>query len=248
LLELLVVIAVIAILAALLLPALARGKDSAQRIKCLNNLRQFAYAAQMYWADNNETCFTVQNVATNNGVIYWCGWLEASAPEGQRAYDLAPGRLYPYLKNSDARLCPSLAPGLAPFKFKATNTILCAYGYNTVSLAPTNPAAPPIRVRQIKQPANTALFADTAQINDFQAPASRAHPLVEEWYYIDNPTAYPSPNYYPHGHFRHTRKANAVFCDGHAQNQDFVPDSIDPKLPAQFLARFHPEILPPLAN
>ncbi len=48
LIELLVVIAIIGILAAMLLPALARGKESGRRIACLNNLQQLGLAAQMY--------------------------------------------------------------------------------------------------------------------------------------------------------------------------------------------------------
>ena len=29
--------------------------------------------------------------------------------------------------------------------------------------------------------------------------------MLEEWYYLDNPTNYPSASYYPHGHFRHSQ-------------------------------------------
>lgn len=48
LIEMLVVVAIIAILAALLMPALRGSLDSARSIACLNNLRQIAAAAQTY--------------------------------------------------------------------------------------------------------------------------------------------------------------------------------------------------------
>jgi prepilin-type N-terminal cleavage/methylation domain-containing protein len=54
LIEMLVVIAIISILAALLLPALARAKDKAYRIACLNNLRQIGIYLQIYTEDNRD--------------------------------------------------------------------------------------------------------------------------------------------------------------------------------------------------
>ena len=54
LVEMLVVIAVIAILAALLLPAISNAKRKAQRIACTNNLRQIALGVRMYSDDSHD--------------------------------------------------------------------------------------------------------------------------------------------------------------------------------------------------
>ena len=51
LIEMLVVIGIIGILAAMLMPALARAKGKANEIKCLNHLRQLGLALNMYAQD-----------------------------------------------------------------------------------------------------------------------------------------------------------------------------------------------------
>ena len=50
----LVVIAIMTILAAMLLPALSQARERARRTVCMNNLKQFAIAYEMFAADNFE--------------------------------------------------------------------------------------------------------------------------------------------------------------------------------------------------
>ena len=54
LIELMVVIAIVGILAALLLPALARAKESGRRAACSSNLRQLAIAVSLYTSDHDN--------------------------------------------------------------------------------------------------------------------------------------------------------------------------------------------------
>ncbi len=233
LVELLVVVAIITILASLLLPALSKGQASAYRVRCAANLRQLGLATQMYWDDNAALCFRYGGVATNGGQLYWFGWMGPGA-EGQRTFDVTPGSLYPYIRGRGVELCPAFNYFSPQIKLKASGASY-GYGYNLYLSAP--PRDPPVKVSRIVQPANVLLFADAAQVNTWQSPASASHPMLEEWYYVSDDTNQPN------GHFRHRQKANAIFCDGHVAVEALVPGSIDSRMPEQTVALLRKEIL-----
>jgi prepilin-type N-terminal cleavage/methylation domain-containing protein/prepilin-type processing-associated H-X9-DG protein len=233
LVELLVVMAVIALLAALLLPVLVHSKDSAKSAKCLGNLRQFSLSAEMYWDDNHGQTFAYGGISTNDGALYWFGWI-GPGPEETRPFDPTQAALYPYM-GAGVDFCPSFDYTSSQFKLKA-NVPTCDYGYN-VSLGSLGET--PVNMKDICQPSALALLADAAQVNTFEAPASVQNPMFEEWYYL-NQTADE-----PNGQFRHDHCANVVFCDGHTERQAMVPGTLDQRLPNQLIGWLSQGILLP---
>ena len=110
LIELLVVIAIIGILAALLLPALARAKGRAQAVSCLNNLKQLEACWQMYINDHDD--FVPPNRSENAGIWRstrdsWIGW--SSAPYDTDFRAIKDGLLFKYDYNRSVAIyhCPS---------------------------------------------------------------------------------------------------------------------------------------------
>lgn len=233
LLEVLVVMAIIGLLAALLLPSLGRARVRAFDAQCSSHLRQLGLAARLYWDDHQDRFFPYSAGFINGGVLYWFGWM-GFGPEGGRAFDSSQGALHPYLKGRGVEVCPALDYAFARFKLKAAGAAY-GYGYNLHLTRP--PSQPALKTHLLPRPANTALFADAAQVNTFQAPASPANPLLEEFYYVNSEE--------PTAHFRHRSFARVAFVDGHVTAAAAAPGSFDERLPEVQVGRLAADILMP---
>jgi prepilin-type N-terminal cleavage/methylation domain-containing protein/prepilin-type processing-associated H-X9-DG protein len=126
LIELLVVISIIALLLAILIPALNKGRDSAMATACGANLKEYTYAVQMYLQDADDRFpdpsvsyfsttdrFPVESAIPSAQVysiggpvgylqVRWCN--QDVCLRGHPEYG---GTLYPYMADARAFICPA---------------------------------------------------------------------------------------------------------------------------------------------
>ncbi|CAN5794816.1 DUF1559 domain-containing protein [soil metagenome] len=203
LIELLAVVAIIATLAALLLPSIQRGRGAAMSASCVNNLRQIGAAFQLYAADNNGLYpaprYASNYDPTNPSKNPHGGWMT---------------EIYPYLgsnrtsySNSDQEhgvtkvpFCPEYYHRYSSdpqFKIYVTG----GYGMSTTITGDDNLR---FNAYSVSRPSSTILVGDSTDYHLFVQPGP-------QWY-----TSTTHLGGYESGDpKRHNGMANYLFVDGH---------------------------------
>lgn len=154
LIELIVVISIIAILASLLLPGLAKARNKAKEIKCLSNLKQIGNGMFLY-IDGYNGCFVKEDSSSNEGLYMGkalCPILNIKRPtDGEETlYLKTPAEKKYYLhKNALVFHCP----------METSMRYNHSYGYNRY-LSRTTSVSAYSKMIKIKSPSNTFLWQD----------------------------------------------------------------------------------------
>ena len=230
LVELLVSVLIIAILSTLTFSGYRTWVNMSAKAACSNNLRMLATATNLYLGDNNN--FYPPYVKKSENGRMWFFGEETSAPgvaEGDRELNKEAGPLYPYIQQvGKIEVCRGFNYGSALWKAKFKGASY-GYGYNWILGGRTT--GKPMNAAQLTGP-SVILFGDCGQVNTFQAPASAAKPMIEEFYIINEKDKTV--------HFRHGGRANMGFVDGHVESMKPAKGTEDRRIPGELVGRITP--------
>lgn len=220
LIELLVVISIIALLVAILLPALSKAREASRAVLCLGNLQQIGLATTVY-ADEHKGWFQIRDnsrSATDN-VVEWHQALTA-----YKLLPADPGPVTPAVPLREINTCPSQDDDEL---FDAGSGRWFSYGIRADnpdnSISHTDPAGSwwityLIRFDQIPKPSDYAFYVDSAYVQPDVNAGSNAYAIKS-----NGPSSlYGQPS------VRHGAGGNAWMADGHAASLD--PDEFREKL------------------
>lgn len=214
LIELLIVIAIIAILAAMLLPALGRARALAQEISCKNNLKQLYYPIISYIDDYSGWCPTrCLRYGEGSKVSDWFVWMQKLNSSDSNCVKLG------YLPSVKNIKCPTNA-------YYQFDPKYIGYGYNVSTFGhyDNHPGFPgPWKqslVSKFGRDSKLITFADSVPCDDRVLPGFSAR--ESSTYIFAGFRVHPQGTGHYAPYLRHNKKTNTVLFDGHVESLDIV--------------------------